>query len=273
MAIKKSIKSNSKKSFFVSKSFWILAFFIVIAFSVYKYRNALLYYFSFKTHKTILIDKSYLERNKEVLLANNDKIVGIDVSHYQGRINWEKVQFVNEKYPVDFVFIRATQGNDKNDSQFAYNWNQSKKHHFIRGAYHYYRPNENSLEQAENFIQTVSLVKGDLPPVLDIEKLPKCQSIDSLKVGLRRFLNRIEDYYNVKPIVYSGERYYQDFLKEEFSDYPFWIANYNFIDAQINDNFLFWQFTEQAKIKGISEKVDLNIFNGNKDDLKDLTIE
>ena len=143
----------------------------------------------------------------------------------------------------------------------------------IRGAYHYYRPNENSLEQAELFIKTVRLQKGDLPPVLDIEKLPKNQSMTNLKKGLRRWLQAIENHYKVKPIIYTGEKYYDDFLKEEFSDYLFWIANYNFYREEIQDDWLFWQFTERAAVPGIEGNVDVNIYNGDLQQLQFITIE
>jgi lysozyme len=143
----------------------------------------------------------------------------------------------------------------------------------IRGAYHYYRPNENSLEQAELFIKTVKLKKGDLPPVLDIEKLPKEQSIERLKIGLRRWLKAVELHYGVRPIIYTGEKYYDDFLKEEFSDYLFWIANYNFYREEIQDDWLFWQFTEKATVPGIDCKVDVNIYNGDLQQLGYITVE
>lgn len=264
--------SSSTNSIFQSKLLWIILVFLCLTFLIFKYRNAILYYFSFKSDKVLRSEMTYKARNEEVLFANASKVVGIDVSHYQGKINWSKVEFVNEKYPIEFVFIRATQGFDKKDNQFDKNWNECKRNNIIRGAYHYYRPNENSLEQAENFIKTVKLSKGDLPPVLDIEKLPKEQSIDNLKIGLKRFLDKIEEHYEVRPIIYTGERYYNDFLKDEFEDYTFWIANYNFIDAEVNSDYLIWQFTEQAKIKGIREKVDVNIFNGSYEDLRDLRI-
>lgn len=240
------------------------------------------FYFGFK-YKTLLYnlwneeeislkDKSVNAKNEWILKKNKDHVVGIDVSHYQGTIRWDRVSTVNEVYKIGFVFIRATTGNDGVDAKYFYNWSQAKKHRFIRGAYHYYRPNENSIEQANLFIKNVKLQKGDLPPVLDIEKLPKQQSIDSLKVGLRRWLEKIEAHYQVKPIIYSGENYYNNFLKDEFDDYPFWIANYNFTTATINDDWLFWQFTEKAKIRGIKSKVDVNIFNGTPKMLQYYTI-
>lgn len=259
---KRVAKSKKKTSVFSSKLFLIAIFLFSLLFACYHYRNALAYYFSFKSHKSDGSEKLLASRNELILSKNPDKVAGIDVSHYQGNIDWSLVKNIHDKYPIGFVFIRATTGNDKADAKYKYNWTQAKKHHFIRGAYHYYRPNENSVAQANNFINTVKLSKGDLPPVLDIEKLPKDQSIDSLKRGLRRWLEIVDKHYNVRPIIYSGESYYIDFLKEEFSDYPFWIANYNFLEEKINENWLFWQFTEKAKVAGINGNVDVNIYNG-----------
>jgi lysozyme len=243
----------------------------------YHYRNGLAYYFSFKSNRVSLKeaeDKRVSDvRNYQVLDNHAGKAIGIDVSEYQGKINWVDFDTVEKKYPVDFVFIRATVGKDRLDKEFDENWLSAKNKKLIRGAYHYYRPNENSLEQAALFIKTVSLKKGDLPPVLDIERLPENQSVDRLKIGLKRWLNTVEAHYKVKPIIYTGERYYDDFLKEEFSDYLFWIANYNFYQENIEEDWLFWQFTEKASVSGIKGKVDVNIYNGDVQQLRFITIE
>jgi lysozyme len=255
-------RTSKKKSGFIStKIIFILVAFFAFSFGVYHYREALLFYFSFKTNKVYKEDKVAKARIFQILSNNKDKVVGFDVSQFQGEINWSEVDSV-EGFKLDYVFIRATAGSDKVDSRFEENWSNARKYKFIRGAYHYYRPNENSLEQAKNFIKNVKLRKGDFPPVLDIEKLPESQSIDSLKVGLKRWLVAIEKHYKVKPILYSGEKYYEDFLKDEFEGYTFWIANYNFWVEDMKDDWLFWQFSEKARIKGISENVDINIHNG-----------
>jgi len=266
-------KSNKKKkSFFSAKFYIILILTILLSFGIYHYRNAILYYFSFKSNKVLKEDKVAQARIFQILNKYKDLTVGFDVSHFQGDIDWSQIDSVENKFPLKFVLIRATAGNDREDSEFDENWIGAKKHLFIRGAYHYYRPNENSIEQANLFIKTVKLQKGDLPPVLDIEKLPKEQSIDSLKVGLKRWLKKVEEHYKVKPIIYTGERYYEDFLKEEFKGYTFWIANYNFFVENIQEDWTFWQFTEKATIKGINERVDLNIYNGTPKMLGYLTV-
>jgi lysozyme len=228
-----------------SNLFWwflVVCFLGVILYLGYHYRGGLAYYLGFKSNK---INSQTAEekrisdiRNVQVLEKSNGKSVGIDVSEYQGKISWSYVDTLEQQYPIQFVFIRATVGKDRKDRKFDQNWAGAKKNKMIRGAYHYYRPNENSIDQARLFIKTVSLQKGDLPPVVDLEKLPKNQSIQNLKLGLRRWLQAVEAHYQVKPIIYTGERYYDDFLKEEFSDYLFWIANYNFYREEMKDNWL-----------------------------------
>ncbi|SEA89553.1 lysozyme [Flavobacterium gillisiae] len=272
--------TKKKASFFSGKvlRFAVLAFFILLVLGMgYHYRNGLAYYFSFKSNKVLrqeAEDKRLSDvRNYQVLDNHEGKAIGLDVSEYQGKINWVDVDTLESKYPVHFVFIRATVGNDRLDKQFDQNWLGAKKNKLIRGAYHYYRPNENSLEQAELFIKTVTLRKGDLPPVLDIEKLPKNQSVERLKIGLKRWLKRVEEHYKVKPIIYTGESYYDDFLKEEFSDYLFWIANYNFYRENMEEDWLFWQFTEKASVSGVKGSVDVNIYNGDLQQLQFITIE
>lgn len=275
------VRKPKKKATVFSGKIWrysVITFFVVLIVVVsYHYRDGFAYYFSFKSDK-ILKEETDAKRisdvrNYQVLEKHEGKSIGLDVSEYQGRIRWTYVDTLENKYPLHFVFIRATVGKDRKDRQFNRNWLGAKENKMIRGAYHYYRPNENSLEQAALFIKTVTLDKGDLPPVLDIEKLPKNQSVENLKLGLRRWLNAVESHYGVKPIIYTGERYYDDFLKEEFSDYLFWIANYNFYREEIDEDWLFWQFTEKASVPGIKGNVDVNIYNGNLQQLRYITVE
>jgi len=270
---KKRTSSFSGKGWFY---FLICVFIFVLLASAYHYRNNLAYYFSFKSRHDFRENAEAKRlsnlRNHQVLQKHDGKVVGFDVSEYQGDIDWTLVNKIEDTCPLGFVFIRASVGKDRVDKQFETNWTGAEKRNIIRGAYHYYRPNESSLEQADLFIKTVSLQKGDLPPVLDIEQLPNNQPLDSLKVGLRRWLKRVHQHYKVKPIIYTGERYYTNFLKAEFSDYPFWIANYNHNVVEIRENWMFWQFTEKASFSGIKGNVDLNIYNGTPKMLRYQTI-
>ena len=251
----------------ISRSLYVILLLLIMGGVTYHYRNALAYYFSFRSDKTWDDRKLHAIRNAQVLSRHDDHVVGIDVSEYQGPIDWRKTDSVESTAKIGFVFIRATYGKDCLDAQFRRNWRGAKEAHMVRGAYHYYRPDENSVKQAQNFINNVPLLKGDLPPVLDIERIPEGQPVDSLKVGLRRWLTKVGKHYRVRPIVYCGDRYYADFLMEEFKAYTVWIANYNFLQETIEPGWQFWQFTQNGSVKGIDGDTDIDIFNGNKEDL------
>ena len=285
--MKKPVKrkvSTSRKPINKKNSFWKgnkgsfllgILFTLVLLGIGFHYKSGLAYLLNFKSDTTAeeKKEKRFSDiRNFQLLSKYKDKVAGLDVSEYQGDIKWSEVHLVENNFPVGFVFIRATAGTDKVDLQFNKNWNGAKANNITRGAYHYYRPNENSLAQADLFIQNVQLQKGDLPPVVDIEKLPENQSLDSLKVGLKRWLEKIDAHYKVKPIIYTSSKYYDDFLKNEFSQYTFWIANYNFFVENIKDDWLFWQFTEKASVPGINSNVDVTIYNGSPKMLGYLTL-
>lgn len=257
---------------------WSVAipFAIILLIVIWKYRQSAQYYYH------VLFDKEIKESTSEkskhdarnILLmdAHSDKSFGIDVSQYQGKILWDSVHLINQKFPIDFIFVRATMGEKARDSRFQRNWDGVQSINKLRGAYHYFRPNENSIKQANNFIKTVKLKPGDLPPVLDIEERPRSQSMDSLRVGLKRWLDRVEEHYNVRPIVYSGDSYFTDFLEKEFKDYKLWIANYNFWVESPKAHWDIWQFSEKGSVKGIKGFVDLNMYESDVEDLEKLSI-
>lgn len=270
--VRKSSRSKKAKPFFKSVSFYGLVFFAVFSLILYSQRNVLAYYLGFKTDKTIVFEPRNVSLDK-VLDTHIEKSFGIDISEYQDKIDWHNLKELEGGYPIEFVFIRATAGSDRKDCKFKKYWAKAKESKLICGAYHYYRPNENSVEQANNFIRTVRLKKGDFPPVLDIEQLPKEQSIERLKIGLQRWLEIVERHYGVKPIIYSSESYYNDFLKDDFEDYPFWIANYSAFYEEIDSDWSIWQITENAEVPAIKGLVDVNVFNGTSEELKKILID
>jgi len=200
-------------------------------------------------------------------------VFGIDVSEYQKEVDWKTVL---KKQEIDFVIMRATAGKNNKDNQFNTNWKALENTDVIRGAYHYYRPNENSEVQAKFFIKHVNLSNGDLPPILDIEKYSKVQSINSLKSGLLNWLKIVEKHYGVTPILYTYNNFYVTTIKNDhrFDRYPVWIAWYNVNEdpnTVLND-WVFWQFTDKGLLDGIEGNVDINVFNGKKQDLNGLRI-
>ena len=280
MATRRKYTSKRKKQTLISpKSFkWILGLFLLLITIVFVYqkKDILLYYLGFKTKNTELTANQRKLEDKRIndIVANHEgKIFGIDVSQYQGTIDWENLEAIEEQFEIKFVVVRATAGSKKVDHKFKTNWKNLSSTVYVQGAYHYYRPDENSTDQATNFIKNVKLRKGHLPPILDIEKMPKGQSMNKLKDGLQNWLTIVEKEYGVKPIIYTGEKYYEDFLRDDFPNYLFWIANYNPWKEKIEDDYLMWQFTEKAQLHGVNELVDVNVFNGNVADLKKVCIK
>ncbi len=233
-------------------------------------------YFNKYHHKNLKNDEKEAARIDKIITEYNDKTFGFDISHYQKKedIKWDSLTIANDGIKLDFVVMRATMGNRKKDKHFDDFWETSKKNELIRGAYHFYRADEDPVMQANNYLESVILESGDLRPVLDIERVPRRKSREKFIEDLKVWLKIVEDKYGEKPIIYTYYYYYKDHLKGEFDDYPLWLANYN--DVMVpspDDDWKLWQFTEKGIVKGINTKVDLNIYNGNLWSFKKLTLE
>lgn len=198
-----------------------------------------------------------------ISIPENYLIHGIDVSRYQSTISWDAVKQMRVKnVQLGFVFIKATEGIVNTDPQFRRNWKKSKQAGMVRGAYHFFLATKDGREQAANFISAVDLEEGDLPPVVDIEQTYGV-SLPVLKKELKEWLDVIEYYYGVKPIIYTNVDFYSRCLGKEFNSYPLWAAHYFQYDTpRINRQWDFWQHSEEGRVNGILSKVDFNVFNG-----------
>ena len=233
-------------------------------------------YFNKFEHKTLSNTEFEENRINRIIADYNDKTFGIDMSHYQRKedIAWDSLSIANRAIPIEFVVLRATMGNRSSDRNFDDFWQLAKQHQLIRGAYHFYRADEDPVRQANNFLENVKLEEGDLPPILDIEKIPKRKSNAKLVEDLKIWCRIVEETYGEKPIIYTYYHYYNDFLKGEFDDYPLWLANYNDVPQPAPDaNWDIWQFTENGIVYGINTKVDVNVYNGSLWSLKRLTLD
>ena len=190
-------------------------------------------------------------------------IHGIDVSYYQGKIDWKKVKAMKEdEVKVSFAFIKATEGLLRVDPYFQRNWREAPKAGIKVGAYHFFRPQKSGLWQANFFLQTVSFESGDLPPVVDIESLDGV-SPEKMRKELNAFIIQVEKKTKVRPIIYSGLKFYQDYLQGYYEGYPFWVAHYYQPKLKLaSKSYKFWQHSDQARINGINHTVDFNAFNG-----------
>lgn len=202
------------------------------------------------------------------------EIHGIDISHYQGEIDWEQLKnAMIEGCPVRFVIIKSTEGASRLDDHFRENFNQVRDYGFIRGVYHFWSNKSSAREQAYYFLDKVHLTEGDLPPVLDIEHKPADKSVDDFQRDVLTWLHIVEDKYHAKPIIYTYYKFKEKYLSAPvFDDYPYWIAHYYVDKVQYQGKWKFWQHTDAGKLPGIKGYVDFNIYNGSFYDLRKLCI-
>jgi lysozyme len=191
------------------------------------------------------------------------EIHGIDVSKYQDRISWESVRDMHvEDIKLGFAFMKATEGANNTDAFFKRNWKKAKDAGIVRGAYHYFIATKSGKLQAKNFIDRVELNSGDLPPVLDVEQTFNV-SATQLRKEIKAWLDAVEIYYNVRPIIYTYVDFYERYLKGYFDDYPLWVAHYlQPHQPRISRDWAFWQHSEQGRVDGIFSRVDFDVFNG-----------
>ncbi len=203
----------------------------------------------------------------------NYDIHGIDISHHQSFIDWKEVKNMQVRgIQIGFGFMKATEGLGRVDKCFRRNWIAAAQNNLPRGAYHFFIASKSGKAQAENFIETVDLVPGDLPPVLDIEQ-SNGASIADIQQRAKDWLMMIQAHYKVKPIIYTNVDFYETFLAGKFDDYPLWVAHYLVQDKpRINRKWLFWQHNERGRVNGIDSFVDFNVFNGDSAEFKKILI-
>src|SRR4051794_3530461 len=189
---------------------------------------------------------------------------GIDVSGHQGIINWTGVA----QAEIAFAFAKASEGTSFVDPQFANNWARMKQANILRGAYHFFRPSLDPVQQANHFISQVEqLNPGDLQPMIDIEVTDGVGPAH-LVDGVQQWIDRVKSVLNRDPIIYTGPSFWQTATSNstQFSKkYPLWIAHYtNAPQPKVPGGWpvwTFWQFTDAGSVQGVSGKVDRDRFN------------
>ncbi len=251
------------------KRFTILMLLFIGGLLGYLYFNKITYFFNEDRESNFTMYPGF-----GIQLPDGYAMHGIDVSRYQKRINWPMVKQMKEKdVKLGFAFIKATEGSTLTDPEFKRNWRKAKDSRMVRGAYHYFIAYRGGKEQADHFINTVTLSPGDLPPVLDIETLNGVRATEMQK-NVTEWLEVIEDHYKVKPIIYSNAVFYNSYLDGKFSGYPFWVAHYLARhQPQVSRTWNFWQHNESGSVNGIDGFVDFNVFNGDSTDFKALLIK
>ena len=173
---------------------------------------------------------------------------GIDVSKYQGTINWTKVA---KDSTIRFVYVKATEGTSIQDPMYRTNITKAKKAGLLVGSYHLYSSKTTAYQQMGNIRKVIKKSEQDLVPVLDIEGHHSgrlyMERVDKL-------LELMEKEYGVRPIIYTSEKVYKlHFSSSKYSKYHIFIANYK---RYPTTRFTLWQYTETGHCSGISGCVD-----------------
>ena len=189
---------------------------------------------------------------------------GIDVSHYQGTIDWAAVRQAG----CSFVFLKATDGVTSADPMFHQNWLQAQEAGLPRGAYHFYRANDDPQTQAHFFCSTVG-APGELPPVLDVE-ITSGVSNAQIVSGVQTWLQIVEPWAGCRPILYTNPGFWDSLGTSAFGAYPLWVAEYGVSAPKIPsgwESWTLWQYSQSGTLSGITGSVDLDVFNGTLEEL------
>lgn len=237
----------------------------------------------------------------EQMIHNSDRIYGIDISRYQhihkGRtypIRWSDLRITSlgrlksrlvsgeVDYPVSFVYIKSTQGTTVLNRHYLTDYRSARKASIPCGAYHFFSTVSDAADQAAYFIKNTRFSRGDLPPVLDLE--PSDREIERAGGAVKMFrevliwMKIVEKRVGVRPILYVNQMFVNKYLPlspELRDNYNVWIARYGSYKPDIK--LVHWQLSADGKVNGIVPEVDINVFNGYKDEfmkyLHDSTIK
>src|SRR5680860_432592 len=205
-----------------------------------------------------------------VAAAHTMPIQGIDVSYWQGDINWETARAAG----VHFAFIKATEGGDHLDPKFIENWYAAKRAGIARGAYHFVYWCRPANEQALWFMLNVPPDSDALPPVLDLEwnsHSKTCPGKVGRELALKKIkimLDAMQAHTGKRPIIYTDPKFHREVLEGELTDYHFWLRSVAAEPDAIyrERSWSFWQFTTTGSVPGVKGHVDRNSFNGSRGD-------
>lgn len=204
-----------------------------------------------------------------VVCADGEQRPGIDVSYYQGNINWNAVA----QDGIEFAITRVNHGGFM-DPEFDDNWAAIRQVGLVRGAYQYFDAGGDPVAQATTLINKVGMLEpGDLPPVIDVESTDG-QGPTAIANNVRTWLDMVEGALGRKPIIYTGSYFWNDNVgTDEFNDHPLWIAHYTSNCPNLPTawgRWTMWQYTSSGSVAGIGGNVDRNRFNGPIEALHDL---
>ncbi|WP_109830083.1 glycoside hydrolase family 25 protein [Reichenbachiella versicolor] len=208
--------------------------------------------------------------------VSQNMLHGCDISHWNGQVNWTALK----KTDITFLFIKATQGLTYVDPDFEENWTTARNYGFLRGAYHFYQPQNDPQLQAEHFLKTVELEKGDILPVLDIE-ISNGVSNETLSKDIGIWINTVKDKIGRYPIIYTDLYFWNAHIVDNYSQCPLWLAEWEtsgklyMPKGWVGEDWVFWQYSSTGTLSGIpssKNRTDMDYFNGSLHALRHYTI-
>lgn len=220
------------------------------------------------------IKKHLIELRNQAAIAEyknfkpgEDLVWGIDISHHQQGINWDKF----EKTLPAFVFLKATEGATHRDTRYLEYKAKLKEKGIPTGAYHFFSYKSGGIAQAKHFLEFAKLEKGDFPPVLDAEFTSGMPDKEKVRRELMAFIQYVEKETGVKPIIYCECDYYNKYLKGKLKgNYPLWISDFW---RKPSCGYEFWQKTDKFKHPAFKGTIDYNVFNGSAEELEKLRMK
>lgn len=225
----------------------------------------------------------------EQIIYTANRIYGIDISRYQHeigrrvyRIDWSKLRISSlgtasrkrihgeQDYPVSFIYIKATQSNYIRNRYYAADIAAARRRNIPAGAYHFFSTRRSGKVQARYFLRIASPRRGDLPPVLDVEpydsQIRAMGGIDVLFREVLQWMRAVEQHCGTRPILYVSQNFvnkYMEHAPATLSRYPVWIARYGEYKPYVR--LLYWQLAADGRVKGIRGAVDINVYNGSRE--------
>lgn len=219
------------------------------------------------------------------LPAQAQFVPGIDVSRWQGDINWNAVKNAG----IQFAFCKATEGVDFVDIKFLQNMTGASAAGVYIGPYHFARINSNvsnpldAVSEAHDFVDAIEpfyQTPGKfLRPVIDVENTPGFSTIAANRIymsqWIRDFAGVVQNRLGVSPVIYTGSGYANSLLEPDIAQYPLWLANWSTAPPNLPppgadgiwSDITFWQYTDSGSIPGIAGPVDLDVYLGTKEEL------
>lgn len=183
------------------------------------------------------------------LSAVSYHVKGIDVSHYQGNIDWDMIK----DQGIQFAYIKATEGSTYTDEYYYQNRSEAMENGISAGAYHFFSFDSQGETQAEHFVDTIGPQDGMLIPAVDVEYYGDKEKNPPKEQEVRRelsvMLDILEEYYGCKPLIYSTQSFYHKYLEGYYDEYLLWIRNVYLPPAQ---DWVIWQYSDKLRLDGVN---------------------